>query len=286
MSVNSQNFTASGPVSLDVQNNAGSIRLTAADTDTIEVEVRPGTNKQRDEDACRDTEISFDERRSVLVVHAPKQILGRGSNLHMTITVPTRSTVRAHAGSADITGTGLFGGVDGACGSGDVRFDDVEGEAEFKSGSGDIRFGAVTGNATAKNGSGNIDIGTVSGNADVNSASGNVSVASAVKLKIGTASGNIQAGTVTGPASANSASGDIDIRSVAGDTRAKAVSGDVQIGIAPGVVAKLDGSSVSGRVSSSLEVDDSAPVDAGARPISVHVSTVSGDISIDRAGSR
>lgn len=259
-----QIFDAAGPVELDVTNPAGDIEVTATDTHSATVEVRPGSGRDRDEEACRETRIEYDESRRCLLVHAPKNRFGRGVSLQMTITVPSGSRVRARAGSGDLTGSGRFGDLDAGCGSGDVHFGEIGGDARVKTGSGDIELGTVTCSAVVSNGSGDIEVRSVTG-----------------ELRAQSASGDVRVGEVTGAAVVTSASGDIEVGSVAGDTRLKTASGDIEVGLAAGVNARLDVSTASGRVDSSLPVDDAPP--AGGRLIDLSAHTASGDISLSGA---
>ena len=92
-----------------------------------------------------------------------------------------------------------------------------------------------------------------------------------------TVSGDVRLGTVTGPVTATLVSGDFAIddaqtdlsaKTVSGDQRIGAirqgqitlqsVSGDVRIGVRPGTRLRIDANSVSGDVSSELDVKDRA----------------------------
>jgi len=63
--------------------------------------------------------------------------------------------------------------------------------------------------------------------------------------------------------------------------RARTVSGGVSVGVANGVAALLDLSTVSGRVRSELEASG-APAD-GEQRVELVLSTVSGNVSVARA---
>ena len=64
----------------------------------------------------------------------------------------------------------------------------------------------------------------------------------------------------------------------AGDLKVQSVSGDVDIGVGPGLALWLDVSSVSGSTSSDLELGEK-PGEGGI-PVELRVRTVSGDIRV------
>jgi len=63
-----------------------------------------------------------------------------------------------------------------------------------------------------------------------------------------------------------------------------AASGDLRVGVRSGVVARLDLTTISGRVRSELPVEDSQPADGAS--LEIRARTVSGDLLVSAAGSR
>jgi hypothetical protein len=88
---------------------------------------------------------------------------------------------------------------------------------------------------------------------------------------------------VIGDVDIGTVSGDAIVRAAGpGDVAVKAVSGDVLVAIRRGLRVRLDVNSVSGKIGSELEVNDT-PVRAEGPEAHLRVRTVSGDVNISRA---
>jgi len=179
-------------------------------------------------------------------------VFGSGG-LRVEARVPHGAAVRVKTASADMEITGQLEKVDLNSVSGDVR----------------VR-GDVADNATVK---------TVSGDVDLEQVHGDVSVQ--------TVSGDLRAKGIAGSADAKSVSGDIRLESLAaGDVRFNSVSGDIEIGIAPGSLLDVDAGSTSGDLSSEVPLASEPPSgEEGAAPtVVLRGRTVSGDVRVFRAG--
>lgn len=149
--------------------------------------------------------------------------------------------------------------------SGDVRARGRLGDAEVKSASGDVKLDAV-GSLEAKLASGDLEVAQVAGEARVDSASGDVDLGEAAAgVNVRTASGDQQVGSVV--------EGKIDL---------SAASGDIRVGIKRGSRLWVDARSMSGEVSSELEVGEDVPGDDGPL-VELQVTAMSGDIQVVRA---
>ena len=149
--------------------------------------------------------------------------------------------------------------------SGDVRARGRLGDAEVKSASGDVQLDAV-GSLEAKLASGDLEVANVAGEARVDSASGDVDLGeTAAGVNVRTASGDQQVGSVV--------EGKIDLSSA---------SGDIRVGIKRGSRLWVDARSMSGEVSSELEVGEDVPGDDGPL-VELQVTAMSGDIQVVRA---
>lgn len=149
--------------------------------------------------------------------------------------------------------------------SGDVRARGRLGDAEVKSASGDVQLDAV-GSLEAKLASGDLEVANVAGEARVDSASGDVDLGeTAAGVNVRTASGDQQVGSVV--------EGKIDL---------SAASGDIRVGIKRGSRLWVDARSMSGEVSSELEVGEDVPGDDGPL-VELQVTAMSGDIQVVRA---
>jgi DUF4097 and DUF4098 domain-containing protein YvlB len=149
--------------------------------------------------------------------------------------------------------------------SGDVRTRGRLGDTDLKSASGDVKLDWV-GSLEAKIASGDLEVAQVAGDARVDSASGDVEL-----------------GETLGGVTVRTASGDQQLRSVVeGKVELASASGDIRVGIKRGSRLWVDARSMSGDVSSELEVGDEASGGDGPL-VELQVTAMSGDVSVVRA---
>lgn len=168
--------------------------------------------------------------------------------------------------------------VDIRTASGDV-FGSVETRSlAVASSSGDVRFGACCSRAKVKTASGDVALDEVSGDLECASASGDVTVDSvAGDLSVNTASGDLVIGEVSGRTVAKSASGDVRIGRFDGPSlNISSMSGDVVVGLAPGMSLDADVRTLSGEFANNVTPSDGEPT----REATLRVETMSGDITL------
>ncbi|MEV6446908.1 DUF4097 family beta strand repeat-containing protein [Amycolatopsis sp. NPDC051716] len=200
-----------------------------------------------------------------LVVQAPKAWQLRNVALAVKVHAPAGSHVEVRAGAADVTVTGSAGRVDLLTGSGEVKLDRADGSATIRTGSGAVKLGPTLGGLQLRSGSGHIEASSISGSATLATGTGDV--------WLGAVSGEVMARTGSGDLSvADAASGSLDL--ITG-------SGEVRIGIRGGTSAEVDLTSSGGRVSSELDVADSAP--EGGVKLKVRARTGTGNAVVTRA---
>jgi DUF4097 and DUF4098 domain-containing protein YvlB len=132
--------------------------------------------------------------------------------------------------------------------------------------------------------SGDLDAGTVAGSLNVKSASGDVSVHAVVgAASVNTVSGDARLGETQGLASVASVSGDVELDAVAAGARLNSVSGDLHVAARRGLALWIDAQSVSGSVTSDLDVGGDEAAAEGGTQVELRARSVSGDIRITRA---
>jgi DUF4097 and DUF4098 domain-containing protein YvlB len=132
-------------------------------------------------------------------------------------------------------------------GSGGIKLGPTLSGLQLRSGSGDVEASSLSGSATLATGTGDVWLGAVAGDVMVRSGSGDLSVADA-------ASGSLE--LITG-------------------------SGEVRIGVRSGTAAEIELSSSAGKVTSELDVADSAP--EGGVALKVRARTGSGNAVVTPA---
>jgi hypothetical protein len=179
-------------------------------------------------------------------------IFGDGG-LRVKANVPHGAGVKVKTASADTAITGHLRALDVNGVSGDVR---VHGE--------------ISDDATVKTVSGDVELERVDGD-----------------LTVQTVSGDARVRGIAGSVDAKSVSGDIRLEALtSGDARFSSVSGDIEIGIAPGSLLDVDAGSTSGDLASEVPLGSEPPAgeDAAAPTVVLRGRTVSGDIRVFRAG--
>jgi hypothetical protein len=261
-----------GEVSLRLRLAAGWIHITTKDTPDTSVDIIPLNDDPASREAAAQIREEARQRGDSyeVTVVAPERghrffSFSRDPQIGIEIEAPTGTSVDVSTGSADVTGSGLFG------------------DATVRSASGDIALDKVGGAASAKSASGDIRLEEVAGGADVKTASGDVTIRKAEGLRAALVSGDLEVSELSGVTNAGTVSGDIRIRSGAGgDVTLRSVSGDVFFDVQPGCSVWMDANSLSGTTSSELELGEEPAT--GQADIHLRAHTVSGDIRV--AGGR
>jgi DUF4097 and DUF4098 domain-containing protein YvlB len=263
-------FNTPEPAVLYVELGSGQVRVLAADTDETVIDV---TGHHADE-------VIVEQRNHEIVVLAPKRVgfFANSRDLLVEARIPTNSELITKLGSADLVARGTLGWVRLMSGSGDITLESVSAEALVKSGSGQIEIESIEGSANVASGSGDIEIEELHGPAQVSTGSGDIEIDyadEALSLKSG--SGDLKVGHAAGDTVLASGSGDLLVgKFPAGRLTAKNASGDILVGIPSGVPVWTDITSVSGRVTSTL--DGAGEPKEGQAYVELRAKTVSGDV--------
>jgi hypothetical protein len=216
-------------------------------------------------EAVRRTVVDFTGQR--LTVRTPREFPLRTVSLMIQVSAPSGSSINARSGSADVAVTGVAAALDAATGSGQIQAQRCTGSADVRTGSGDVRLGTVLGRLRVRTGSGQFDVISAEGSGTVR-----------------TGSGDVRIGAVKHDVSARTGSGDLTVvDACAGGLELTTGSGQLRVGIHPGVLAELDVSSGSGRARSDLPVG--GPPAEGPVAVRVRARTGSGDALVTAAPS-
>ena len=267
-------FDTPGSVSLQIELPSGRVVVATADEPRTTVEVVPVG--RRGSDAVDDVLVTCDERGGRHVVRVERRDgirwgpiqISWGADVEVRIACPAGASLELSGGSTDLRVDGELGEVSARTASGDVRLGTVRERLEVKTASGDVSVGRVAAEAS---------IVTVSGDLELERLEGEVTAR--------TVSGDATVGSLSAPLTLSTTSGDAVVRRLdGGGLRVQTVSGDVRIGVGRGTPVWIDAASVSGKLESELDLEESEPTaDPGRAVVPVHVKTVSGDVAIVRA---
>jgi hypothetical protein len=312
-----QRFDTPGAVQVRVDNRAGPVRLRAHSGTTTEVEVSSESGDDEIGEQIRVEHTEADGRHRVLVEvpallspggakgvriygrHRVRVVVpGLGDLLRssllgshdvlVTVLVPEGAAIDVVTESGEITAEGRFGAATVETSSGDTSLDAVGGDLNVRSESGDVTARSVTGETRITTASGDVRCGPLGGASQIKTASGDVAVESAQgPLTVQTASGDVTAGDLAIGCELQTVSGDQRVeRLFAGRARLQSVSGDVSVGIARSTVVSVDAETMSGDLSSEIDLDLDEPAGAGGasdQRVELRARTVSGDLRIRRA---
>jgi DUF4097 and DUF4098 domain-containing protein YvlB len=264
-------FDTPGPVTVDLQIASGDIEVIVEDGPTTTVEI---TGYEKDEVPQVACDPMPGGGYRVSIEHKPKKFWGFritfGGGLEIHLTVPPGTTIDGSSGAGELEANGTLAALSFRSGSGDLTFHDVTGDVQLSSASGDVEGRSVGGHLAFKGASGDIEVGAVAGGATVRSASGDIGI-----------------GRLDGTALITVGSGDVELRQVGpGSVNARAISGDVHVGVREGLGVWLDVSSTSGDVRSTLDAGRRNDADDDRPQLELTLNTVSGDIDVTRVPTK
>jgi DUF4097 and DUF4098 domain-containing protein YvlB len=268
-------FDTPGKVALKIGLGGGHVSVETDDVTETSVDVEALRDDEATHEAIAAMRIEARDRGGFheVVVEAPKRsggwlgALGRGPKIGVRIRCPHDADLRINTSSADIEVEGRVAEVELNTASGDASLENVTVSLKANTASGDVSVREIGASGAIKTASGDVRVQRAHGTLTANLVSGD--------FELGEAFDDISIATV---------SGDQEIAALRGGEHAKvqSVSGDVRIGIAPGLKLWIDGSSVSGSMRSELELEDAPAAEEGPM-VELRARTVSGDVHIVRA---
>lgn len=275
-------FDSPRPISITID-IVGNTSITASDRADTVVTVAPmDPSKSSDVRAAEQTVVEFGNGR--LFVKSPRSWapFGAGQMVVLTLRVPTGSSlegtsalghfhVEGELGRTKLTTSmgnlrlGSTGELRAKTSFGNVTVDRVAGDADISTSSGDIHLGEIAGAAVVKNSNGRTELGRVTGDVRAKSSNGSV--------LIGHAGGGVAVRT---------ANGDVRVAEAErGEIVIETATGELEVGIAPGVAAWLDVSTRFGSVRNDLDSIDGPEQAEGT--VAVRARSSFGDIVIHRS---
>lgn len=287
-------FQTPGTVDLQVGINSGQLHVETWDGDETLVELDSSDRALVDEVNVDCEPLGQGYR---VVIRMPRmrernflRLFARAS-LDVHVHVPQQALADVNTSDGDVRLDGNYREVRAATASGEVKVGQVSGLASISTASGDIDIESVEGRATISTASADVQCGRIGGGADIKTASGDVRIESASdRVSVSTGSGEIELGG-TDSCKLRSASGDLRVGGIRrGIADLKTASGDIDVAVVSGAMVAVDAESVSGDLSSEIELMDSEPAPvAGAdddREIELILRTVSGDIQVRRTSAK
>ena len=245
-------FDVGGRPRIEVSLPSGDIVFLPGEPGKVEVDVE-GRNAE---------DLVIEQRGGRILLRTPDRLGGRWRSFDVTVRTPAGADVEVRAASADVNIQVALGSLGARLASGDIRAEDVEGDAAVESASGDVELGEV---------GGNLDVSTASGDVKLGRAGG--------RVVMHTASGEVRLGNVLAALSASTQSGDLEVEHYeGGDLECSSTSGDVRIGLPPGLTLDVDLNTVSGDIRS-----DFPPENGEGATARLRVKTISGDIVLLRS---
>jgi hypothetical protein len=229
---------------------------------------------------------------------------------YLRVRIPDGKNIEVKSSSADIEVSELTANLDVRSSSTDVTMKNTAGEVSFDLSSGDLDIVNHKGDVKFRGNSSDVDLTDIEGRLDIETSSGdgsldNIKGLTSIYASSGdyrlynidgdldahTSSGDIYASGITGSIRAETSSGDIRLKGLAsrdGDFDIESSSGDVILEVTEDFQGTISLRSTSGSVDSRLSgkleylSETSARGKIGDGEGRLRVSTISGDISIDR----
>jgi DUF4097 and DUF4098 domain-containing protein YvlB len=259
-----ESFSPTGPLWAEIHTQNGDVVVRASDRKDLLVTLH--ANSSKNAYLLEHVDVTFDAANNVLNVRTLPGGLSLSS--HGLRVGPKKSWF--DFGNSDI----------------DVLVDVPHGTSlEVTTISGDTSLHGALGSVKVKSVSGDVDASDSADALDVQTASGDVNSGHVVtSLKCKSASGDVVCLSAAAKTEIFSASGDVELSAdQPGKIVVRNVSGDVRVRVARGLAVDISGDSVSGDMKSDIDLDATGDGASDDEVIVIKVTTVSGDIRINKA---
>ena len=275
-------FATPGPIAATVEVAGARVRVTASDRADTVVLVEPINEASRsDVKVANKTRVDFAAGQLSVKTTAPG---AKSGSVAITIDLPAESSLDAYLAHSSVHVDGSVGECELHMASGQVQLDRI-GALQADISAGEVAIGHIAGRTDIDGGAFAVRIGEAEGTVGIAGAGGRAWIGHAsADLDLSSGSGSFDIDRADGSVTATTASGAIRIgRLTRGQARLTNGSGNIEVGIGEGTMAKVDAHSERGSVRNSVE-SQGDPATSGAS-VSVHARTRHGDIIIQRAAS-
>jgi DUF4097 and DUF4098 domain-containing protein YvlB len=273
------------PIKARVELALGSVQITAGPTGETVIGVEPtDPASERDRRAAQATRVTCtDGQLDVVGPRGNGLGLGRRpGSVQVSIALPTGSSLRANVAAGAVQADVALGEVSARVSAGDITVLDAS-TADLKSGFGDVTARNVGGDMRCSSGSGEIRVDRIDGQALLKNANGDTWIGEGGStMRVKSANGDIRVDRACRDLVASTANGNVRVGSIErGSIVLRTSAGNIDLGIPPGVSARVDLRTGFGTVRNNLDVTD-VP-DAGDRTVEVDAQTSYGDVTLTRA---
>ncbi|MGC2486073.1 MAG: DUF4097 family beta strand repeat-containing protein [Acidimicrobiales bacterium] len=260
--IRTETYSASGPVDVRVMTKSGDVVVQAVPGNEVQVRlVATGSDPGA---VLENADVEFDAASNTLIVRTTRDQFDSltglktlfkksswtvGSDIDVMVSVPENSSLEVKTASGDTQCSGPWERVELHSASGDIRVSDPVDSLDVKTASGDVVVGRVIETLECRSASGDVKCASAAAHTDVQTASGDVTLTA----------------------------------EQAGEISVKAVSGDVRVNVASGLIIDVNGTTVSGDLGSTIPLDGSGDDGGEDQTVTIKVATVSGDFRITRA---
>lgn len=234
-----EHFTASGPVTAEIETSGGSILLQGDNTGQVRVEmyVRRGNRYVKPaQNELKNWEIEISQRGNKIIAAARA---GKGSgwfgnreSISFKVYVPVQTEGRLRTSGGRLTLENLEGAQTARTSGGSISAKNIKGDVELRTSGGRIVAEQIDGNANARTSGGSVAVSEVTGRANVRTSGGSITLQNV--------SGSITAGTSGGSvrAALKNPGSPVELRTSGGSIR-------IKVPETAGYTVDLSGSSIS-----------------------------------------